>query len=246
MNEMKENLENLEAQNLEAQDEILNQQAEEMVEGKEDNELPPQDVEEEIKTIEEELKTIDIETLKEMLGEVSRTPEIEKGVETEGEEEPAEEVDFSLLGEALYSIYAQGLRWATYVILSRIIPGYEEEVLSGVALPRSAQRQLVKAFNRFLQKKFNDWSIRLSEEGLVLSLMLLYSITYIGQAMMMAYQIRRMYAYQMQFQIQETQEEEPKPKRSSRRRSNSRSRSSGRRGSRRKKTEETVNGETTE
>jgi len=78
MNEMKENLENLEAQNLEAQDEILNQQAEEMVEERVDNELPPQDVEEEIKTIEEELKTIDIETLKEMLGEVSRTPRLKR------------------------------------------------------------------------------------------------------------------------------------------------------------------------
>ena len=187
------------------------------------------------------------EMLKEMLGEVGKTPEIEKGVETEGEEEkqkPVDDVDFSILGEALYSIYAQGLRWATYVILSRIIPGYEEEVLQEISLPRSAQRQLITAFNRFIQKKFNDWSIKLSEEGLVLSLMLLYSITYMGQAMLMAYQLRKMYAYQMQIQTQtqQTQEEEPKPKRSSRRRS--RSRSSGRRNSRTKKTEEILNGET--
>jgi len=178
-----------------------------------------------------------VEMLQEMLGEVSKSQEVEKDVETEGDkEEPAEEVDFSLLGEALYSIYAQGLRWATYVLLSRIIPGYEEEVLREVSLPRSAQKQLIKAFNRFLQKKFNDWSIRLSEEGLVLSLMLIYSATYIVQAMMMAYQIRRMYAYQIQ------------PKRSSRRKSSSsKSRNSGggRRGGRRKKTEEEVlNGQT--
>jgi len=187
-----------------------------------------------------------VEMLQEMLGEVSKSQEVEKDVETEGDkEEPAEEVDFSLLGEALYSIYAQGLRWATYVLLSRIIPGYEEEVLREVSLPRSAQKQLIKAFNRFLQKKFNDWSIRLSEEGLVLSLMLIYSATYIVQAMMMAYQIRRMYAYQIQTQ---EQEEKPKPKRSSRRKSSSsKSRNSGggRRGGRRKKTEEEVlNGQT--
>jgi hypothetical protein len=191
---------------------------------------------------------ITVEMLQELLGEVGKTPEIEKGIETEGEEdekETEEDVDFSILGDALYSIYVQGLQWGTYVILSRIIPGYEKEVLSEVSLPRSAQRQLVKAFNRFLQKKFNDWSIKLSEEGLVLSLLLLYSITYMGQAMMMAYRLRKMYAYQVQIQ---TQEEEPKPKRSSRRRSSSRSRSrsrnSGRRNSRTKKTVEVVNGET--
>jgi hypothetical protein len=186
---------------------------------------------------------ITVEMLQELLGEVGKTPEIEKGIETEGEEdekETEEDVDFSILGEALYSIYVQGLQWGTYVLLSRIIPGYEEEVLGNISLPKSAQRQLIKAFNRFLQKKFKDWSIRLSEEGLVLSLMLLYSITYIGQAMIMAYQLRKLYAYQVQIQ---TQEEKLKPRRPSRRRS-SRSRSSGRRGSRRKKTEEVLNGET--
>ncbi len=226
MDEMRENLENLEVQDQEVQ-ETFNQQ----------EEVPIQE-----ETQEEEIQ-LTPEMLQELLGEVGKTPEIEQGVETEGEEEekePEEDVDFSILGEALYSIYIQGLRWATYSIVSRITPGYEEEVLREVSLPRSAQRQLIKAFNRFLQKKFNDWSIKLSEEGLVLSLMLLYSITYMGQAMMLAYQIRRMYAYQVQIQ---TQEEEPKPKRSSRRRSSSRSRSSGRRGGRRKKTEE-VNGET--
>jgi hypothetical protein len=188
-------------------------------------------------SVQEEPETITIETLQEMLGEVGKKPEVEKGVETEGEEgeDEGEEVDFSILGEALYSIYAQGLRWATYILLSRIIPGYENEVLDEVSLPRSAQRQLVKAFNRFLQKKFDDWSIKLSEEGLVLSLMMLYSITYIGQAMMLAYQIRRMQqAYQVQIKTEE--EEEPKPKRSSRRKSSSsRSRSGRRGGGRRKK-----------
>ena len=231
MDEMRDSFENTEAQE-EMQEEIFNQE--------------PQEPQTQAET-QEEIR-ITPEMLREMLGEVGKAPEIEKGLETESEEDKQEsidEVDFSILGEALYSIYAQGLRWATYVILSRIIPGYEEEVLQWVSLPKSAQRQLIKAFNRFLQKKFNDWSIKLSEEGLVLSLMLLYSITYIGQAMMMAYQLRKMYAYQMQIQTQ-TQEEEPKPKRSSRRRSSSRSRSrsSGRRNSRTKKTEEILNGET--
>jgi hypothetical protein len=223
MDEMRnENLENLEVQE-EMQEEAFNQEPQKQEEVQEE-ELTP-------------------EKLKEMLGEVGKTPDFEKGIETEGEEEekePIDDVDFSILGEALYSIYVQGLQWGTYVILSRIIPGYEEEVLSKISLPKSAQRQLIKAFNRFLQKKFNDWSIRLSEEGLVLSLMFLYSITYIGQAMIMAYQLRKLYAYQVQIQ---TQEEELKPRRPSRRRS-SRSRSSGRRGGRRKKTEEVLNGET--
>jgi hypothetical protein len=232
MDEMRDSFENTKVQE-EIREEIFNQEPQgAQTEKQEEIQLTP-------------------EMLKEMLGEVGKAPEIEKGLETEGEEEekePIDDVDFSILGEALYSIYAQGLRWATYVILSRIIPGYEEEVLQEISLPRSAQRQLIKAFNRFLQKKFNDWSIKLSEEGLVLSLMLLYSITYIGQAMMMAYQLRKMYAYQMQIQTQtqQTQEEEPQPKRSSRRRSSSRSRSrsSGRRNNRTKRTEEMVNGET--
>jgi len=214
MDEMRENLENFEASEGENIEERI------------DNELPPQ--EEGV-----DIPTIDIETLKELLGEVSRTPEVEKEVETEGEaREELEEVDFSILGEALYSIYTQGLRWATYIVISRIIPGYEDEVLRSVSLPKSAQRQLVKAFNRFLQKKFADWSIQLSEEGLVLSLMLLYGITYMGQALMLAYQLKRIQLLQMQAQMQaQTQEqEEPTPKRSSRRRSSksrSRSRRSG-------------------
>jgi hypothetical protein len=208
----------------------------ENIEERIDNELPPQEGEVNI-------PTIDIETLKEMLGEVSRTPEVEKEVETEGEKKEFEEVDFSILGEALYSIYTQGLRWATYIVLSRIIPGYEDEVLRSVSLPKSAQKQLVKAFNRFLQKKFADWSIQLSEEGLVLSLMLLYSITYIGQAVMLAYQLKRMQFLQMQAQMQtQTQEQEkPTPKRSSRRRS-SKSRSRSRRS--RRTTEDIVTDET--
>jgi hypothetical protein len=217
MDEMMENLENVEVQ-----EEVKDVQNEE-----------PQN-----QTITEEVQEepqLTVEMLREMLGEVSKSQEVEKGIETEDEEgeDEVEEVDFSVLGEALYSIYAQLLRQATYVILSRIIPGYEEEVLDEVSLPRSAQRQLVKAFNRFLQKKFDDWAIKLSEEGLVLSLMLLYSITYIGQAMMMAYQIRRMHqVYQVQIK---TEEEEPKPKRSGRRKSPSRSRSGRRGGGRRKK-----------
>jgi len=213
MDEMRENLENFEASEGENIEERI------------DNELPPQ--EEGV-----DIPTIDIETLKEMLGEVSRTPEVEKDVETESEaREELEEVDFSILGEALYSIYAQGLRWVTYIVLSRFIPGYEDEVLRSVSLPKSAQRQLVKAFSRFFQKKFADWSIQLSEEGLVLSLMLLYGITYVGQAVILAYQLKRMQLLQMQAQMQaQTQEQETTPKRPSRRRSSksrSRSRRSG-------------------
>jgi hypothetical protein len=147
----------------------------------------------ESETSEEEM---DIETIRKMLGEVRRIPE---RIKTEGkyyeeeEEEDREEqesFDFTLISEALYSVYAQGLKWATYVIISRIAPGLEARVIRELHLPSSARKQITNAINKVLQKRFSQWAIKLSEEGTLFALLMLYSTTYITQAVILAYHLK--------------------------------------------------------
>jgi len=143
---------------------------------------------------------IDIETIRKMLGEVRRIPERKKTERRYSEEdeededrEEKESLDFTLISEALYNVYAQGLRWATYVIVSRIAPGLETRVVRELHLPKSAQKQIVSALNKVLAKRFAQWAVQLSEEGTLVALLMLYSTTYITQAVMLAYQLK---AYQ--------------------------------------------------
>jgi hypothetical protein len=151
-------------------------------------------------TLESETEEIDIETIRKMLGEVRRIPErikVERKYYEEEEEEKdreeQESLDFTLISEALYSVYAQGLKWATYFIISRIAPGLETRVVRELHLPKSAQKQIVNALNKVLQKRFAQWAVQLSEEGALVALLMLYSTTYITQAVMLAYQLK---AYQ--------------------------------------------------
>jgi hypothetical protein len=169
---------------------------------------------------------IDIETIRKMLGEVRRIPERKKTErrhyeedEKEEDEEEKESLDFTLISEALYNVYAQGLKWATYVIVSRIAPGLETNIIRELHLPKSAQKQIVKALNKVLEKRFAQWAVQLSEEGTLVALLMLYSTTYITQAVMLAYQLK---AYQnnnnisngkTQTQNENIQAEKPKRRR---------------------------------
>jgi hypothetical protein len=146
---------------------------------------------------------IDIETIRKMLGEVRRIPERKKTqrkyYEEDKDEEDIEEresLDFTLISEALYNVYAQGLKWATYVIVSRIAPGLETRVIRELSLPKSAQKQIVKALNKVLQKRFAQWAIQLSEEGTLVALLMFHSTTYITQAVMLAYQLKTYQSFQ--------------------------------------------------
>lgn len=149
----------------------------------------------ESETSEEE---IDIETIREMLGEVRRIPERVKTErkyyeEEEEEEEDREEqeiFDFTLISDALYNVYAQGLKWATYTIISRIAPGLEARVIRELHFPSSARKQITNAINKVLQKRFSQWAIKLSEEGTLFALLMLYSTTYITQAVILAYHLK--------------------------------------------------------
>jgi hypothetical protein len=148
---------------------------------------------------------IDIETIRKMLGEVRRIPERVKTErkyyeedDEEDDEYEKESLDFTLISEALYNVYAQGLKWATYVIVSRITPGLETKVIRELHLPKSAQKQIVNALNKVLQKRFAQWAVKLSEEGTLVALLMLYSTTYITQAVMLAYQLKASQNYQNQ------------------------------------------------
>ncbi len=169
---------------------------------------------------------IDIETIRRMLGEVRRIPERTKTErkyyeEDEEEEDERESLDFTLVSEALYNVYAQGLKWATYVIVSRIAPGLETRVVRELHLPKSAQKQIVSALNKVLAKRFAQWAVQLSEEGTLVALLMLYSTTYITQAVMLAYQLKAYQNYQnnnnsngkMQVQNENMQTEKPKRRR---------------------------------
>ena len=168
---------------------------------------------------------IDIETIRKMLGEVRRIPERikterkyydEEDDEEEEDREERETFDFTLISEALYNVYVQGLKWATYVIISRITPGFEERVIRELHFPHSAKKQITNAINKVLQKRFSQWAVKLSEEGTLFALLMLYSTTYITQAVLLAYHIKAIQninTSNSQAQNENTQTEKPKRRR---------------------------------
>jgi len=175
----------------------------------------------ESETSEEE---IDIETIRKMLGEVRRIPERikterkyydEEEDEEEEDREERETFDFTLISEALYNVYAQGLKWATYVIISRIAPGLEGRVIRELHLPSLAKKQITNAINKVLQKRFSQWAVKLSEEGTLFALLMLYSTTYITQAVLLAYHLK---AIQNNTNISNSQNENSQTEKPKRRR----------------------------
>ncbi len=200
----KENFENEINENInEMIDETIKDEIEETTEDTKEEQIVSKTIEtySENETSKEEEEEIDIETIRRMLGEVRRIPERTKTErkyyeEDEEEEDERESLDFTLISEALYNVYAQGLKWATYVIVSRIAPGLETRVVRELHLPKSAQKQIVNALNKVLQKRFAQWAVQLSEEGTLVALLMLYSTTYITQAVMLAYQLKAYQNYQ--------------------------------------------------